>query len=509
MKNPPIFTKQNKQAGIVLLILASFFMVLGVTTFLVAVNNSQMQNTQQQTSILKTKFALKQAKETLITYALTQLLADRQLSLPCPDGGTATEGEAKPCGSKHVNKLGRLPWKTLRLPPLKDGSGECLWYAVSGDFKNAGNNELVNQDSKGMFKIHEYDGTNTKEVSNDNDKAIAVIISAGKAVNAQDRTNDPNKSVELCGGNYLSKNYLESIDTFNNSEIATEKDKIESFVSISLSNTSLNENFNDYIEYITFNEMWNMLDFKSDLKAGQLEHLKINYLSIFNKNIDFKELTEKLAKCLSEEHANLSTSPITLPWTIALEEPTYDFRENKYYKLASSKDSTSPYLGRLPCVALDSTATDCQVNKDSSLCSSLTLAEAFLWENWKDHFFYALSANFAPDSTPIACADDNCIKYNGNYYAAIVFFSGEGQPEGTSNSLPNQLPRTDKTIIANYLEGNNATRYPDEHGSATYLEIDEDSNTILTTKPEYEKAMGSNDVLYCIDEILQVDECPL
>ncbi len=28
--------------------------------------------------------------------------------------------------------IGRLPWRTLGLEPLRDGNGECLWYAVSG-----------------------------------------------------------------------------------------------------------------------------------------------------------------------------------------------------------------------------------------------------------------------------------------------------------------------------------------------------------------------------------------
>jgi len=87
------------------------------------------------------EIALAQAREALLAYA-----ADRAINasvgpgyLPCPD--LDNDGWAEPtCGSLagdtgQEQRLGRLPWKTLGLPDLRDGHGERLWYAVSTKYK--------------------------------------------------------------------------------------------------------------------------------------------------------------------------------------------------------------------------------------------------------------------------------------------------------------------------------------------------------------------------------------
>lgn len=85
--------------------------------------------------------ALAQAREALIAYA-----ADRAINasvgpgyLPCPDLDNDGWAEST-CGSLagdtgQEQRLGRLPWKTLGLPDLRDGHGERLWYAVSTKYK--------------------------------------------------------------------------------------------------------------------------------------------------------------------------------------------------------------------------------------------------------------------------------------------------------------------------------------------------------------------------------------
>lgn len=85
--------------------------------------------------------ALAQAREALIAYA-----ADRAINasvgpgyLPCPDLDNDGWAEST-CGSLagdtgQEQRLGRLPWKTLGLPDLRDGYGERLWYAVSTKYK--------------------------------------------------------------------------------------------------------------------------------------------------------------------------------------------------------------------------------------------------------------------------------------------------------------------------------------------------------------------------------------
>jgi hypothetical protein len=83
--------------------------------------------------------ALARAKAALIGFAATYAddpdhKGQPQGYLPCPD--VDGDGSAETCSSRGKTVLGRFPWRTLGLPPLRDGSGECLWYVVSGTYKD-------------------------------------------------------------------------------------------------------------------------------------------------------------------------------------------------------------------------------------------------------------------------------------------------------------------------------------------------------------------------------------
>ena len=110
----------------------------------------------------RTAAALRQAKEALIAYAITysDTHPDQVIGyLPCPDDGSQPEGvSALVCGTARVSQLGRLPWRTLGLGPLHDSDGQCLWYAVSGTYKNNPKSGLMNWDSSGQFEVFGPDG---------------------------------------------------------------------------------------------------------------------------------------------------------------------------------------------------------------------------------------------------------------------------------------------------------------------------------------------------------------
>jgi hypothetical protein len=85
--------------------------------------------------------ALAQAREALLAYASGHPInsAVGPGYLPCPDLDNDGWAEST-CGSLagdtgQQQRLGRLPWKTLGLPDLRDGHGERLWYAVSTKYK--------------------------------------------------------------------------------------------------------------------------------------------------------------------------------------------------------------------------------------------------------------------------------------------------------------------------------------------------------------------------------------
>lgn len=150
----------------------------------------------------KTAEALARAREALIGYAALQ---NKPGLLPCPD--TDNDGSADaPCGALGATAIGRLPWRTLGLPDLRDGAGECLWYAVSGNFKNSGISApaTVNSDSPATLVITDGGGT---ALPSPLSPAVAIVFAPGKALAGQDRTGT---GATACGGNNNPANYLEA-----------------------------------------------------------------------------------------------------------------------------------------------------------------------------------------------------------------------------------------------------------------------------------------------------------
>jgi type II secretory pathway pseudopilin PulG len=172
----------------------------------------------------KTADALAQAKTALIGYAAAQGGASgaaRPGELPCPNlntnvDGTPTGSASTPCNTLST-RIGLLPWKELGLPPLRDGSGELLWYAVSNTFKTSSRTGILNSDTPGDFSI--TDATTSPSTSTGG--VIAVVFAPGGVVSGQIRdtatvpctTTGTSISRRLCAANYLEG---ENADAANN-----------------------------------------------------------------------------------------------------------------------------------------------------------------------------------------------------------------------------------------------------------------------------------------------------
>ena len=217
--------RATRQRGVILIALLAILGVGAIYLFLKQLNASQLRTSREQI----TTAALAQAKEALVGYAIaygdTHPGPPRPVHgyLPCPDPngslGVNPEGSSETCGGTDVNAVGRLPWKTIGLPVARDGNGECLWYAVSGAYKNnPPTSGQMNWDNNGTFQILAADGV-TPLTSADN-PAIAVIFSPGSATATQDRSS---ANAPVCGGNYTATNYLDNDTThgINNADIAT------------------------------------------------------------------------------------------------------------------------------------------------------------------------------------------------------------------------------------------------------------------------------------------------
>src|SRR4030067_903286 len=193
--------RANQHAAALMIMIV--IMVAGVASVLAgALSISALQNARQE----KTSAALAQAKDALIGFSVKGLVSSSDVAraatsncprpgdLPCPDMDNDGDAEIQ-CGNADGStgqplRLGRLPWKTLGLPDLRDGSGERLWYAVSNRFKNntrstCNNSELVT----GCLNIHNT-GTITVSAASGGilhngagtGSAVAVIIATVAAL---------------------------------------------------------------------------------------------------------------------------------------------------------------------------------------------------------------------------------------------------------------------------------------------------------------------------------------
>ncbi len=133
-----------------------------------------------------TAAALAQAKDALIGYAAGQNTAGsyRPGELPCPD--TNNDGGEESSCDTPASRIGRLPWKKLGLPDLRDSAGERLWYAVSNTFKNSPQTTCPSPTDPGCLNsdaIGDYTITGNTPASN----VIAIVFAPGAALGTQVR----------------------------------------------------------------------------------------------------------------------------------------------------------------------------------------------------------------------------------------------------------------------------------------------------------------------------------
>src|SRR5688572_7702946 len=160
----PTITCQRGQAALITMLLV---LGIGVTALVYSIRTPAKTSIENDN---KTAAALALAKEALIGYAASA--PNRPGALPCPDTDNDGSANGPSVGNGECTSyLGRLPWRTLALPDLRDGSGERLWYAISPVFRNwptAGPffPGVLNSDTPGALAI-----------TGITDPAIAIIFS--------------------------------------------------------------------------------------------------------------------------------------------------------------------------------------------------------------------------------------------------------------------------------------------------------------------------------------------
>jgi hypothetical protein len=178
---------KSRQSGAVLFILLLLILVGAGTIFVSRLKSAQVDLEAQG----KTAAALAEAKAALIGYAASD--ANKPGSLPCPDANNdGQSGLADYSGANCVAPVGRLPWKTLGLPDLRDGAGERLWYAVSPNFA-ANASTALNASVNGQITVRTANGTIVYDGTGPS-AAVAVIIAPGAPLARQGQALPQNRS---------------------------------------------------------------------------------------------------------------------------------------------------------------------------------------------------------------------------------------------------------------------------------------------------------------------------
>lgn len=190
---------RSKQRGAAMMVML-VIMIMGSAAFLVSALNSASVKIERDK---KTADALAQAKEALIGRAAIDTTLPG--SLPCPNNmGGANDGVADSLsGNDCPDYIGRLPWKTLGLPDLRDSSGAPLWYALSRNFRDNASNTL-NSDSTGTLAV-----VGSPSAVN----VVAIVFAAGANLGGQSRSDTQTAACATSGStiaqNLCAINYLE------------------------------------------------------------------------------------------------------------------------------------------------------------------------------------------------------------------------------------------------------------------------------------------------------------
>lgn len=179
----------------------------------------------------QTHEALSKARDALIGYALRYREDQRAQGqpgmmygyLPLPDLGSTRNNNAACVGLEgcdaanfagnalNATAIGRLPWRTLGIEPLRDAGGECLWYLVSGGHQRIQQMAPMNWDSLGHLDVRVADGTAALAsiLATAHDRPLAIVFSPGPSLAGQNRGPVGGDLVDNCGGNYDAANYLD------------------------------------------------------------------------------------------------------------------------------------------------------------------------------------------------------------------------------------------------------------------------------------------------------------
>ncbi len=387
----------KRQSGLALLVLLA---LLGITAavLIIRISASAADTTDQDR---RTAEVLGLAREALIARAAND--PNSPGSLPCPDlvtnivGNVPNDGVADLfAGPGCPSYIGRLPWKTLGLPDLRDGYGERLWYVLSPDFRDNFLVVPINSDTLGQLTV-----TGITPANN----VIAIIFSPGPAIGNEQR--------DLANENTVA-NYLEGSNA----------------AGVPTPGPPNNFNFDALQPSGTFNDR--LLAITSDMLLPEVE----------------RRVAREARKCLEAFSQQLGANN-RYPWAAPLTDlvnfadapNTYSGRIPAPGQLTNTNASLGLAPGTLGWPNLGPPFAPCFGNPGN--------VPATWWDNWKELLLYHVSQAYEPNTGPTGACPVDCLTVNGvGSVKVVVMVAGHA-----FNASPDQSTRpVNKTIPSNYLE---------------------------------------------------------
>jgi type II secretory pathway pseudopilin PulG len=341
----------QRQKGVALLVL---LVLLGImaTALIIKVSANAADTTAQDE---KSALALGAAREALVAQAVMDQTSPG--SLPCPDTNNDGISDPPPPAASCPSYIGRLPWKTLGLPDLRDGYGERLWYVLSPNFVNNYTSFPINSNTQGQLTV-----TGLTPANN----VVAILFSPGPTIGAQQRdaTNENNVV-----------NYLEGS---NAAGTPPGPPSNSSYAALQPSAT-----FNDRLLVIT-----------SDMLFPQVE----------------RRVAREARMCLSAFSQQPGANN-RFPWATPLSDLTLfaDDHTQRQGRIPLTLNDTNASLG---------TTGLNWVNPGPPL--QPCFAPTTWWYNWRELLFYEVSQAYKPHTFPATGCAGNCISVNGVGSVAVV-----------------------------------------------------------------------------------------
>jgi hypothetical protein len=417
----------SKQRGIALLL----FLVAAIVAtayFLL----SHIDTTDARWSrAAKSQQALAEAREALIAFAVSIPLdpskAARPGELPCPD--LNNDGQAEPACSKPADRLGRLPWKTLGLPDLRDTDNERLWYALSDSFKNNPKKVPLNSDTRGTIAIKDATGTLIQDRANGS-ASIAVIIAPGKTIRRQGASTEQARGCSRAGVDDPS--CLANEVCTSPAPAQTDKCNPVNYLDVAMGEDNADFTDDDPVNGFIQGEVRDL----NDQVVVNDRFVAIRYDDLMP--LVEKRVAEEGLACL---RAYAAKNGGRYPWAAKLDPGS----------TVNYQDDDGARFGRLPDQTLDAThasSDSMDVNWTSSECNISPVAKAWWTANkWKELVFYGVADAFKPGKGKLpTCGACLSVDPFSSTVQAVIIVAGQ--------KLPGQV-RADKGKIEDYLEGKN------------------------------------------------------